>query len=244
MPLSPDDINLDDSTLDYLLELDLTTFDSTSPQSFLTRRSPAVAEASIAPAYQPGYNSYGESLSPFGEHFTPASPSINLRPNQNITQCFTVNIVNHHDPQGLAIAFHGSAGDFSRTVPPVASPLKLSQQNQNTVHYVTVNSNDSPSPATAFDGPADDTFYTASPWPLRLDSPGHGREQADPGTIFRCDYPGCTYGGTFTIKGSLTRHHEEQHTSRRSFPCPTCGKIYSRNHHMADHHLRAHGKQA
>lgn len=183
MPLSPDDINLDDSTLDYLLELDLTTFDSTSPQSFLTRRSPAVAEASIAPVYQPGYNSYGESLSPFGEHFTPASLSINLRPNQNITQCFTVNIVNHHDPQGLAIAFHGSAGDFSRTVPPVASPLKLSQQNQNTVHYVTVNSNDYPSPATAFDGPADDTICTASPVasPPGQVPPRQGRSQ--PGAI-------------------------------------------------------------
>ncbi|KAJ5417014.1 uncharacterized protein N7487_000564 [Penicillium crustosum] len=267
MTRSLDDINLDNQTLDHLFEFDLTTFGSVYPQPFRARRSPTVADTSTARAYQPRYNPYEELLTPIGGHFVPTAPPTHRRPNQNIQY----HTVSDNDPRALAIPFHGSAEYFSRTAPLVASPLQYPQPNQNTAQYFTVNSNDPQAPATAFDSPRDSSACTASPVPSPLGqvqpqqgpsrsevialgalsngstndkaprSPNHGHEQANSNNDIRCDWPGCSYHGTFTKKGSLKRHRDEQHTSPRSFPCPLCENAYSRKSHLNDHQLKAHG---
>ncbi|OQD65727.1 hypothetical protein PENPOL_c005G03589 [Penicillium polonicum] len=270
MPRSLDDINLDDPTLGHLLEFDLTTFGSISPQPFCARRSPTVADTSMAPAYQPRYNPYEESLTPLGGHFAPTAPPTHRLPNQNIQY----HTVSNNDPRALAIPFHGPGDYFSPTAPLVTSPLPYPQQNQNTAQYFTVNSNHPQAPAAAFDSPGDNLTCTDSPvpsppgqvqpqqGPSRSEviapgaisngftngkaprSPNHGHEQDNPDNNIRCDWPGCSYRGTFTKKGSLKRHRDEQHTSPRSFPCPLCENAYSRKSHLTDHQLKAHGIRA
>ncbi|KAJ5197116.1 hypothetical protein N7449_007595 [Penicillium cf. viridicatum] len=270
MPRSLDDVNLDDPTLDHLFEFDLTTLGSIYPEPFRAHRSPAVADTSMAPAYQPRYNPYEESLTPLGGNFAPTPPPTRRCPNQNILY----HTVGGNDPRALAIPFHGSADYFSRTAPLVTSPLPYPQQNQNIAQNFTVNSNNHQAPATAFDSPGDSLTCTASPVPSPLGqvqpqqgpyrseviasgaigndltngkaprSPDHGLEQVNPDNSIRCDWPGCSYRGTFTKKGSLKRHRDEQHTSPRSFPCPLCENAYSRKSHMIDHQLKAHGIRA
>ncbi|CAI7665556.1 unnamed protein product [Penicillium palitans] len=267
MPRALDDINLDDPTLGHPFEFDLTTFDSIYPQPFRARRSPAVADTSMPPAYQPRYNPYEQSLTPLGGQFASTAPPTYRRPNQNI-QYYTVS---GNDPRAPAIPFHGSAEYFSRTAPLVASPFPYPQQNQNTAQYFTVNSNDPQAPATAFNSPRDNITCTASPIPSPIGqvqpqqgpsrpevispgaisngssnnkaprSPNHGHEQTNPDNNIRCDWPGCSYHGTFTTRGSLKRHRDEQHTFPRSFLCPLCENAYSRKSHLADHQLKAHG---
>ncbi|KAJ5850946.1 hypothetical protein N7455_010802 [Penicillium solitum] len=265
-----EDINLDDPTLGYLLEFDLTTFGSIHLQPFYARRSPAVADTSMSHAYQPRYIPHEESFTPLGGNFAPTAPPTHRRPNQSIQY----HTVSGNDPRALAIPFHGSAEYFSRIAPLMASPLPYPQQNQNTAQYFTVNSNDPQAPATAFDNPRDSITCTASPvsshlgqvqpqqGPSRSEviapkatsnsstngkaprSPNHGHEQANPDNNIRCDWPGCSYHGTFTKRGSLKRHRDEQHTAPRSFPCPLCENSYSRKSHLNDHQLKAHGIRA
>ncbi|KAJ5602876.1 hypothetical protein N7537_005832 [Penicillium hordei] len=267
MPRSLDDINLDDPILDHLFEFDLTTVGSIYPEPFRAHRSHAVADTSMAPASQPRYNPYEESLRPLGGNFAPTPPPTHRRPNQNIQY----HTVSGNDPRALVIPFHGSADHFSRTAPLAASPLPYPQQNQNTAQYFTVNNNDAQTPVTAFDIPGDSLTCIASPVPSPLGqvqpqqppslsevialgaigndvtngkaprSPDNGLEQANPDNIIRCDWPGCSYRGTFTKKGSLKRHRNEQHTSPRSFPCQSCENAYSRKSHLTDHQLKAHG---
>lgn len=159
-----DDIDLDDPTLGHLLEFDLTTFGSIHPQPFYARRPPAVADTSIAPAYQPRYIPHEGSFTPLGGHFAPTAPPTHRRSNQNIQY----HTVGGNDPRALAIPFHGSVDYFSRTASLIASPLPYPQQTQNTVQYFTVNSNDPQAPATAFDTPRDSITCTASPVPSPL----------------------------------------------------------------------------
>ncbi|KAJ9487935.1 hypothetical protein VN97_g5364 [Penicillium thymicola] len=255
MPRPLDDLNLDDPTLNHLFQFDLTTLGSIYPQTFRAHRPPVVADTSMAPAYQPRYNPYEESLTPLGGHVAPTAPPTHRRPNQNIQY----HTVSGNDPRALAMPFHDSADHFSRTALFVASPLPYPEQNQNNAQYFTVSSNDPQAPATAFNSPAENLACTASSVPSRSEviapgaisngftnskaprSPSHEHEQANPDNIIRCDWPDCSYRGTFTKKGSLKRHRDEQHTSPRSFPCLLCENVYSRKSHMADHQLKAHG---
>ncbi|KAJ5512498.1 hypothetical protein N7463_002050 [Penicillium fimorum] len=214
------------------------------------------------PTDQSGYSQYEEPLV-LDERFTPVSPSTHRWSNQNTTtpsQYFAVNN-NHH--QDLATTNQGS----------MTSPLAYRQQNQSTAQYFTIHSNGHQALASPFDGLADPTTRAAPPvafvhgqaLPWQEGShpggiaPGamsngftngerphanyQGREQTSPTPVFRCDRPDCTYRGTFSVKGSLTRHIAEQHTAPRSFPCPSigCGKTYPRNSHVTDHLLKAHG---
>ena len=89
MPRSLDDINLDDLTLGHLLEFDLTTFGSIPPQPFCACQSPTVADTSMAPAYQPRYNPYEESLTPLGGHFAPTAPPTYRRQDDGKTPSLT-----------------------------------------------------------------------------------------------------------------------------------------------------------
>ncbi|KAJ6132278.1 hypothetical protein N7471_007493 [Penicillium samsonianum] len=266
----PNDINLDDLSPDLFLELDWVSSDSIYSQSPLGRQPAAVAETSMSPAAQHGYDPY-ESFAPVGEHFTAASPSTQRRPNQNTTQYFAAN---NNNSRALDTAFDGFMDHTTHTTPLVASPLTYPRQNQNTAQYFAANSNNPQALAAAFDGFMDHTTRTTSivasspgqppPWQQpsypgvtalgavsngftnggMAHSPNHGLEQVNPDTILRCDWPGCTYTGTFTVKGSLKRHRDEQHTSPQSFPCPICGKPYSRNSHLTYHQLKTHGIRA
>lgn len=172
MPRSLDDVNLGDPTLDHPFEFDLTTLGSIYPEPFCAHRSPAVADTSMAPAHQPRYNPYEESLTPLGGNFAPTPPPTHRCPDQNIQY----HTVGGNDPRALAIPFHGSADYFSRTAPLVTSPLPYPQQNQNIAQYFTVNSNNPQAPATALDSPGDSLTCTASsvPSPLGQVQPQQG----------------------------------------------------------------------
>ncbi|KOS41683.1 hypothetical protein ACN38_g7455 [Penicillium nordicum] len=223
MPQSLDDLNLDDPTLNHLFQFDLTTLGSIYPQTFRAHRPPVVADTSMAPAYQPRYNPYEESMTPHGGHVAPTALPTHRRPNQNIQY----HTVSGNDPRAVAIPFHDSADHFSRTALLVAPPLPCPEQNQNNAQYFA--------PGAISNGFANNKAPR---------SPNHGHEQANPDNIIRCDWPDCSYRGTFTKKGSLKRHRDEQHTSPRSFPCLLCENVYSRKSHMADHQLKTHGIRA
>jgi uncharacterized Zn-finger protein len=58
----------------------------------------------------------------------------------------------------------------------------------------------------------------------------------------RCYWPACTYTGTFSKKGQLTRHVNTKHISPGSFECPQlgCGKAFDRKDNLGEHMRRIH----
>ncbi|KAJ5958483.1 uncharacterized protein N7479_005633 [Penicillium vulpinum] len=220
-----------DEVPDCFQELDLN--DTSSPmhpqtmyhQQLIPHWTPAVAEASMAPVSQPGYNAYGGLLSPLGEQFIPAFPSTHYPPDQNTTQ---YHAVNNNGYGALAAEFHGSAGY------PSYAPSTMGSAFGQTPPLAG-----SPYSGVATPGAMTNDFSNVE----MHYRPGHGDEQANPSTALRCDIPGCKYTGTFTVKGSLKRHQDEQHGSRRAFPCLImgCNKGYVRKSHLADHQLKVHG---
>lgn len=157
MPQSLDDLNLDDPTLNHLFQFDLTTLGSIYPQTFRAHRPPVVADTSMAPAYQPRYNPYEESMTPHGGHVAPTALPTHRRPNQNIQY----HTVSGNDPRAVAIPFHDSADHFSRTALLVAPPLPCPEQNQNNAQYFA--------PGAISNGFANNKAPR---------SPNHGHEQA------------------------------------------------------------------
>ncbi|KAJ5360478.1 hypothetical protein N7517_009669 [Penicillium concentricum] len=268
MSRSPDETNLKDLNMDLLFELGWYPADSVYPQHLLARRSAAVIGTYTPPADQPEYHRYEEPLTMLGEGFTPTSPSTHRWPNQSTTQSphSPYSAVNNNGHRGLATTIRGSVDCITPPTPLVASSSMYPQQNQSTAQYFRAL-------APAFDDMAEYTTRTAPPMDFspgqvspsqepshsRVIAPGairnaltnsaappvhtHGSEIHNPSPIFRCDQPDCTYRGTFSVKGSLTRHRTEQHTAPRSFPCPSigCDRTYSRKCHLNDHRLKVHG---
>ncbi|CAI7603920.1 unnamed protein product [Penicillium glandicola] len=198
------------------------------------------------------------------------SPSMQYQPNQNALQ---YDAVNDMVPRVDATAFGYPVNHITGAAPPMPSPPMHHQPSQNAAQYYAVDNNDSQAVPIAFGCPAHHTTAATSlvspsvgqELPLQqrsrpgvstlealrdgstngetLDGHDHGLEQDNPGTIFRCDWKGCKYDGTFSAKGSLTRHRIEQHTIQ-VFPCPKCGKSYSRSSRTTEHQQKVHGMQA
>ncbi|KAJ5360479.1 hypothetical protein N7517_009670 [Penicillium concentricum] len=148
---------------------------------------------------------------------------------------FAVNNSNNN-PQGAPIAPLGLANEITSTTPPVALPTEEP-------HWQEL-----PRPGVIDNGvKTDDTPPVDRQG--RVQSPAKAESLSllkilisfsDPDTDIRCNWPGCTYRGTFTTKGSLKRHRAEKHTARRSFPCRLCGKSLSRNANRRNHLLKIH----
>ncbi|KAJ5165203.1 uncharacterized protein N7500_007033 [Penicillium coprophilum] len=148
-------------------------------------------------------------------------PSTYYPPNQSTVQHFSASTA---DPREFPTVLFDPV-DYTMTTPRSAPlvnfPLMYPHQGQNDTRYLAVYRDNLQNLPTAIDNSPSDRFTNAqTPYIYN-----HGR---------------C--GGTFTAKGSLTRHNAEQHTAQ-SFPCPItgCDKAYSRKYHMTEHKRKSHG---
>lgn len=67
-----------------------------------------------------------------------------------------------------------------------------------------------------------------------------------PEGVYKCQWEGCRYTGTFGRSTELKRHLETQHISPNAFSCPfvECSKSYNREDNLKSHLQRVHGWKA
>ncbi|KAL3465683.1 hypothetical protein BJX64DRAFT_252271 [Aspergillus heterothallicus] len=140
---------------------------------------------------------------------------------------------------------------------PLRSPQSDTSQQHEYPGSSTYNIMYSDNPAQQ-STPVDTSFVLPNdqflPWPRELIPKPYGKttrttlynriakQRSYIPIILSCYWPGCTYTGSFSKKGQLTRHVKTLHVSPRSFACPEvgCGKLFHRKDNRTEHVRRVH----